>query len=168
MGTPLQIARTISLVVTISSFVSCSRAPEKAPVTTSRFQPGQVWTFHTPPDELPTAALTVARVDFDPKLGPIIFVSVTGVRHTVWQATNMCYPFSEDALSRSVIVIVKTNAPLAGEDLKTSQEAYELFRQGVEAGEFNKCFKITLAEVMEANRKEWSAPKNKKRWWKLW
>jgi hypothetical protein len=123
------------------------------PVTTSRFQQGQVWTFHTSTNELPSAALTVARVDFDPQEGPIIFVSITGVRHASWESTNMFCSFSEGALNRSVFALVETNAPLTGKKLEDFQWFYDRVHKGVESGQLAKCFKITVAEALEKERK---------------
>jgi hypothetical protein len=160
----MKMVRIICLVATIICSGSCSRSPQKAPVATSRFQPGQVWTFHSPTNELPGATLTVAGVDFDPKEGPIIYVMVTGVRHTTWQSTNMFYPFCENALNRSVDTLVKSNAPLSGDEFKDFQWFHEVVRQGVEKGKDGKCFKITLLEVMETK----SQPPEKKPWWRFW
>lgn len=145
---------------------SCSRPPESAVVTTSRFVPGQVWTFHTPSNEPASATLAIARVDLDSKSGPIVFISLTGLRHDYWRPYHFM-PLSEDALSRSVIALVKANAPLTGDDLQTFQQVYEEWRQGVERGEIDKCFKITVAEVLQ---KEDKTPREteKKPWWKFW
>jgi hypothetical protein len=155
----MKIVLIVGLISTISAFTfSCSCRQEKtdgggvsAPATTSRFETGQVWTFHIPANELTNTALTIARVDFDLKLGPIIYVSVTGGRvNRRWGRPYVFYPFSEDALSRSVVTLLKTNNFLAGEELKDFQDAYELLQQNVQAGKANKCFKTTVGEVLEA------------------
>jgi len=162
----------VMCMIAVLCCASCSRSPTKVPATTSRFLSGQVWAFHTPTNELPSAVLTVARVDFDQKEGPIIYIMVTGVRHTFWEATNMFYPFSEDALNQSVVALVRTNASLTGKDLEDFQIFYELGRQDVKAGKSDKCFKITVAEVFEAARKQ-DLEETKQRskpwpWWKFW
>ena len=110
--------------------------------------------------------MTVARVDFDSKSGPIVFISATGLRYDTWRPYHFM-PLSEGALRRSVIALVKTNAPLAGDDLQAFQQFYESARQGVERGELDKCFKITVAEVLE---KESKPPRDsaKKPWWRFW
>src|ERR1017187_3188025 len=131
---------------------SCSRSPEIAAVTTSRFEQGQVWTFHTPTNEPSSATLIIAKVDFDSKSGPIVFISATGLGHDTWRPYHFM-PLSEDALSRSVIALVKTNAPLAGDDLQAFQQFYESARQGVERGELDKSFKITVAEILDKESK---------------
>ena len=151
---------TICFIAAIICSASCSREPVKGPPTTSRFQVGQVWTFHTPTNEPSSAVLTVARVDFDPQLGPIVFISVAGLRPNMWRPYHFM-PLSEEALGRSVVALVQTNAPLAGDDLKTFEQFYELGRQGVERGELNKCFDITVAEALQQS----SQPKGKKSWW---
>jgi hypothetical protein len=162
----------IIFVITVLCCTSCSRSPAKLSATTSRFQTGQVWTFQTSTNELPSAALTVVRVDFDPKEGPIVFVSIAGVRHHTWDSTNMFCPFSEDALNRSVIALVGTNSPLTGESLKSFQDFYEITRQGITAGKLSKCFKITVAEVfVAAQKQEFEEAKQRSKpwpWWKFW
>jgi hypothetical protein len=163
----MKMARTICFVVAIICFVSCSRAPKKVAVTSSRFQTGQVWTFHTPTNELPDATLTIAQVDFDPENGPIVYVSVVGTRDSPWQATNMFYSFTEDALDRSVVALVGTNGQLTGENLRNFQGFYEWGQEGVKAGKLSKCFKITVAEVLENGVKP---PRDsaEKPWWHFW
>jgi hypothetical protein len=149
-------------LVLIACCFSCSRAPTKVPVTSSRFQAGQVWTFHTPTNDVPGATLSVIRVDSDSEEGPIINVWVKGVMQHVPSTYNFM-AFSEDALNRSVIALVGTNAPLAGEDLQTFQQVYEFARQGVEKGELDKSFKITVAEVLKKSREPAKQP-----WWRFW
>ena len=156
MRTPL----AICLIAVVICSASCSRGPVKEPATTSRFHAGEVWTFHTPTNEPSSATLTIARVDFDPQLGPIVFVSVAGLRPDTLRPYHFM-PLSEEALGRSVVALVQTNAPLAGDDLKTFEQFYELGRQGVERGELNKCFDITVAEALQQS----SQPKGKKSWW---
>jgi len=162
----------IIFMVVVLCCASCSRPPAKAPATTSRFEAGQVWTFQTSTNESPDAKLTVVHIDFDKKEGPIVFVLVDRVKHHTWNSTNMLYPFSEDALNRSVISLVKTNVSLTGEDLENFRTAYEYGRQGVAAGELKKCFNITPAEVFEGERKqELEEAKQRDKpwpWWKFW
>jgi hypothetical protein len=163
----MKLAQIICCMAVIICTGSCSRTPDSPVVTTSRFEPGQVWTFHTPTNEPSSATLTVARVDFDSKLGPIIFISVTGLQYDTWRPYHFM-PVSENALSRSVIALVKTNAPLTGEDLQAFQQFYESGRQGVERGELDKCFKITVAEVLEKDSGPPRDSADKKPWWHFW
>jgi hypothetical protein len=144
----MKLAQTFALITVIICASSCSRAPDSAVATTSSFKVGQVWKFHTPTNEPSSATLTIASVDFDSKLGTIIFVSVSGLRPDTLQPYHFM-PLAEDALNRSVVALVKTNTPLIGDELQSFQQFYELGRQGVKSGELNKCFKITVAEVLE-------------------
>ncbi len=142
----------------LAGAVGCSKAPKKPAYTTSQFIPGQVWTFRAPTNELPTAALTIWQVDTDPEEGPIVYISISGVRKRTWESRVMFYPYSEDALRRSVDTLMPTNAPLAGDDLQLFLQSYQILRQQVRAGKLNKCFEITVAEVLEAARKDDSKP----------
>jgi hypothetical protein len=119
--------------------------------------------FHTPTNEPSSAALTVARVDFDPQLGPIVFISVAGLRPDRWRPYHFV-PLSEEALGRSVVALVQTNALLTGDDLNAFEQFYEQGRQGVQRGEINKCFDITVAELLQ----KWSQPEVTKPWWRFW
>jgi len=76
----------------------------------------------------------------------------------------MFYPFSEDALSQSVVTLVETNSPLSSEELKDFHDAYEIYRSHVEKGDAGKCFKITVAEVLQKQ----DQPPEVKAWWKIW
>ena len=155
--------RTICFIAAIICCVSCSRGPVKVPATTSRFHAGEVWTFHTTTNEPSGATLTIARVDFDPQLGPIIFVSVTGLRPDTWRPYHFM-PLSEEALGRSVVALVQTNALLTGDDLSAFEQFHEQGRQGVQRGKLNKCFDITVAEVLQ----KLSQPQDNKPWWRFW
>ena len=137
---------------------SCSCRQEhriggKPTAITSRFVPGQVWTFRISSNELSGAALTIVRVDLDTRLGPIIYVSVPLMRPAMWERTNTFCPFSEGALNRSVVALVRTNASLTSEDMEVFQEVYELGRRDIADGKVGKCFEITVAEVLEARNK---------------
>lgn len=155
--------RTICFMAAIICCVSCSRGPVKVPATTSRFHAGEVWTFHTPTNESSTATLTIARVDFDPQLGPIVFVSVTGLRPDRLRPYHFM-PLSEEALGRSVVALVQTNVPPTGDEIEAFDQFYALAHQGVERRELKKCFEITVAEALQLA----SRPEDKKRWWRFW
>ena len=134
------------------------KAERNPPPATSRFEPGQAWTFNAPANELPSARLTVMRVDSDPKLGPIIHIMVTGVRHTLWESTNMFYSFTERALDRSVISLTETNVNLPDTVVHDFDETYEIAQRKMKAGEMAAGFDITVAEVLQALHK---LPKHK-------
>ena len=165
-GVDMNLTQIICCGALIICTVSCSRSPAIAVATTSRFEPGQVWTFKTPTNEPSSATLTIAKVDFDSKSGPIVFISVTGLHHDTWRPYHFM-PLSEDALNRSVTALVKTNAPLAGDDLREFQFVYGAIQRGVAKGELGKCLTITVAEALEQANKP---PKDsaKKPWWKFW
>jgi hypothetical protein len=120
---------------------------------TSRFVPGQVWDFHTPTNQPTNATLTIAMVDHDPDIGPIIYVSFTGLKRTRWESTNYFSIFSEDALGRSVVTLKTSNDFLTGQRLSDFQTFYTLLHQNIDSGKANKCFEITVEEMLEARGK---------------
>ena len=152
----MKLRQTFGLIL-ITCFLGCSRKQENGSESevqpaTSRFQLGQVWTFHRPQNQWSNAALTVARVDFGPKEGPIVFISVTGAEHRIGELHNFM-PLSEDALNRSVVALLTTNAPLTGKDSEDFEEFYEELRKEVQAGKAKKYFNKTVAELLEIERK---------------
>ena len=153
----------ICLIAVVIHSASSSRRRVKEPATTSRFHAGEVWTFHTTTNEPSSATLTIARVDFDPQFGPIVFVSVTGLPPDTWRPYHFM-PLSEEALGRSVVALVQTNALLTGDDLSAFEQFYEQGRQGVQRGKLNKCFDITVAELL----RKLSQPQDTKPWWRFW
>jgi hypothetical protein len=129
--------------------------------------------MHMPTNEPFGATLTVVRVEFDRELGPIIYTSLSGVRHPTWE-THMFVPFAENALDRSVIALLREDAQLSKGDLETFQEFHSQYQQGVESGKLEKCFKITVAEVIKAKHeqeleeKKIAERKKKWPWWRFW
>jgi len=147
---------TTSLIFVACLLCSCKQEhvnSSQISITASRFQLGQVWTFRTTINESTNATLTIAHVDLDPKEGPVIFVSIKGIQHTFWESTNTFCSFSEDALNRSVITLVRTNNLLSGKELEDFQWSFDQIRKGVESGKLIKCFKITVSEALEERRK---------------
>lgn len=124
-------------------------------VNNSRFMPGQVWAFHSPPNDTTNGTLTILHVDFDTKEGPILYVSVpvTGVRYKT-PGSPMYLFFSEQALIGSVTMLVYSNVPLTGKDFEESKAYYEFVHKDIEAGKLEKCFKVSVAEVLENLRKQ--------------
>lgn len=138
--------------VAVFGVMCCSCTQRSTPTQTSRFHAGEVWSFHTAADELPGATLTIIQVDIDPELGPIIYTSISGVRRRKSQA-QLFFPFSEDALGRSVISLLRSDSQIEGKDLADFQWFYRTHLGGVGRGEAGKCFAKTVAEVLEADRK---------------
>ena len=143
---------------------SCKQKPETDDRTTvggSRFEPGQVWTFHEPTDQLLGATLTVMHIDFGSKERQIINVLVAPVipdpklaLYHVAAPTNIFLAFSEDALNRSVIALVKTNAAVPSNIWGQFGEAYRVQLGSVKDGIADKCFTNTVGEVLEKRLKQ--------------
>jgi hypothetical protein len=135
--------------VCIYSRISPRNPANTLPVpTVSRFKPGEVWTFRPPPGALSNGTLTIIRVDFDTNEGPIIFVSVAAQRF-VSPYTNSFNPFSEEALDRSVISMIATNSWLTDEQMTNFAGFYLEMQHGVAAGRYDKCFKTSVADMLE-------------------
>jgi hypothetical protein len=141
----------ISSLLTLIPLLLCSCTEQTPPPKTSRFHVGEVWSFHTAADEPPGATLTIVQVDIDPEVGPIIYTSISGVRRRKSQA-QMFFPFSEDALARSVIARAGSVAELDQKASADFQWFYQAHLQSVARGEAGKCFSQTAAEVLAADQ----------------
>jgi hypothetical protein len=119
----------------------------------SRFQPGQVWTFHAPNGIVTNATLTVVAVDPDAHEGHIIYVSVA-VNRPVSTSPYNFFAISEGALDRSVVELIDSNRWLSAQDQPFYQDFYVNSHELAAQGKADTCFKVTVAEVLEAERKE--------------
>jgi hypothetical protein len=87
----------------------------KTSISDQKFQPGQVWTYKSRPDET-GSTLTILRVDSNEKIGVIVHVRVDGLRahnpqgELVPSVEHM--PFTRDAILLSVDHLLKSNQPL--------------------------------------------------------
>ena len=115
----------------------------------SRFEPGQVWTYdHRPGEE--DSRLTILRVDQDGVLGQIVHVCVDGVGlpqsvDPELQSTRRIshMPFSAEAVAESVGKHVDTvEVPDHAEGYGHWREAFEREEAGV--------FTITVGEAVDA------------------
>ncbi len=111
------------------------------------FEAGQVWRFHSRPDE-EQSALTITRVETHPSLGTVVHVRVQGVRipnpmHPDGESSEIGHmPFAADAVRRSVTHLVHEGSETGDDDgYATWKEAFDRDDAGV--------FTITVAEVVE-------------------
>lgn len=82
----------------------------------SRFEPGQVWTYHTRPGE-EESRLTIVKVEPHDKLGTIVHIQVNGIAQKPPPARGLNsvihhMPFAEEAIGRSVIELAASDAPV--------------------------------------------------------
>src|SRR5688572_21210724 len=113
--------------------VACTRGGSSAtasltPATTSRYKPGQVWSFKTPADQ-PKALLTILRVESHPKLSNIVHIALSGVSLPNGGSDVQHMPFAEAAIDHSVTSLIREGDPLPG-----FQSGYDQWRQAFEAG----------------------------------
>lgn len=146
----------IALTCIFACIAICSCRPahisKSKPIeTTSQFQPGQIWKFHTPTNMPSTALLKIIHVDIDPDEGPIIFIRVTGAQSHTWDE-NLYY-LSEGALIRSVISLVETNSALTDSDKHMFSSYYALYLRGVQTHTFSRSSDMTAAEYLEHDAK---------------
>src|SRR2546425_8916772 len=147
----MRITILIVLVAVVAMFVLACRRGSSAdahtltPSTTSRYKPGQVWSFHTPADQ-PAALITVLRVETNPKLGSIVHVALSGVSLPNGGTNVQHMPFSEQAIDRSVISLIRENEPLPD-----FRDGYDEWRRAFDAGR-GGVFTVTVAEGFETIR----------------
>ncbi|MCB2376200.1 hypothetical protein LGH70_01290 [Hymenobacter sp. BT635] len=117
-------------------------------ITTSRFQVGQVWEYHTRPAET-DSLLTVVKVELQHGTAVVVHVHVDGLRLKTADpngkpgTTASHLPFSEEALTASVTHVVRHADPLP-----EFEGGYGLWREAFLAGQAGT-FSVTVAEVMD-------------------
>jgi hypothetical protein len=140
----------ILIVVVAFVIVACRRGSTAgggslSPATTSRYKPGQVWSFQTPADQ-PQALLTVLKVESHPKLSNIVHIALSGVSFSNGGTNVQHMPFAEAAIDKSVISLIRE-----GEPLPQFQGGYQQWRDAFDAGR-GGVFTITVAEGLETIR----------------
>ncbi|UOQ72513.1 hypothetical protein [Hymenobacter cellulosilyticus] len=117
-------------------------------ITTSRFQVGQVWEYHTRPTET-DSLLTVVKVELQHGADVAVHVYVDGLRLKTPNpsgkpgTTASHLPFSEEALTASVTHVVRH-----ANTLPDFEEGYEIWREAFLTGQAG-IFSVTVAEVMD-------------------
>jgi hypothetical protein len=112
------------------------RRPLLAATDESRYKPGQVWSLRIP--EAPQALLTILRVESIRGAGTIVHVAVSEVPLAVGHM-----PFTEAAIDRSVLDLVRTDA--LGAD---SLEGYDEWRRAFD-NEGAGVFSVTVPEALK-------------------
>jgi hypothetical protein len=112
----------------------------------TRYYPGQIWSYHTRPEEK-DSRLTVLQVD---EVGPerIVHIRVEGFSLTGPEGklihTLPHMPIFEEALDRSVVAQLGESVPLPD-----YQEGYIIWREAFERGGAG-AFRLTVAEAIAA------------------
>lgn len=112
----------------------------------SRFEAGQVWSYHTRPGE-EDSRLTVVKVESHDKLGNIIHIRVEGVAqknpHAPDGVSRVIHhmPFAEEAVSKSVVELLAGDAPIP----MSFEEGYNIWKQSFDKGKAG-VFTLTVAE----------------------
>lgn len=99
----------------------------------SKYQPGQIWKYHTRPGE-EASRIFVCQVDADPSCGNIIHVQVRNLHFKPSFApeqtlTELLLPLSENAMDESV-----TELEAEGAAWPDIHEGYEIWRESFEKG----------------------------------
>ena len=122
-------------------------APALADTTDSQFRVGQQWNYRTRPQDA-GATLVVVKVEASTKLGTIVHISLSGLKHKNphhpggLSETVAHLPFSEAALAQSVTDLVEANAPLP-----EFVDGYNQWRNAFDAGRAG-VFSISVAEAV--------------------
>ena len=123
--------------------------------TDSRYKVGQVWSYKARPGE-EHSFFQVVKVENHPKLGNIIHIAMRGLKmrnpsSPIGISENVNHmPFSEEAINKSALKILKEKA-----ELPDYEEGYQQWREAFEAGNAG-IYTITVSEavtVMEATLK---------------
>ena len=113
----------------------------------SRYQPGQVWSYHTRNGE-EDSQLVILHLDSTPGLGAIVHVHINGVSIRTPHApsgiaTEITHlPFAEEAINRSVTQQIGVQQP------PDFQDAYSTWRSAFDSGQAG-VFSITAAQAVD-------------------
>jgi hypothetical protein len=111
--------------------------------TSSKYHPGQVWTFKAPTNQ-PNTRLTILKVESTKKLGTIIHVALSGVSYGPGQTTIGHLPFSEEAIDESVLKLERESGPIP-----EFIDGYKRWREAFDGGKAG-IFTIGVADAFEA------------------
>jgi hypothetical protein len=112
----------------------------------SRFEPGQVWTYHTRPGE-EESRLMVVKVEPHDKVGTIVHIRVEGVAqknpHAPGGVSHVIHhmPFAAEAISKSVIELAASDQLVPA----SFEEGYKLWKEAFDKGKAG-VFTVTVAE----------------------
>jgi hypothetical protein len=127
-------------------FGSCSKQssqPTASDPPSSKFRPGQIWAFKTPPGQ-PNAKLTVLRVEDGGKVGTVVHIALSGVSFGNGQTTIPHLPFAESAVEQSVTTLERESG-----SIPDYAEGYRLWREAFDAGK-GGIFSISVADAFES------------------
>src|SRR4051794_1654276 len=109
----------------------------------SRFEPGQVWSYHARPGE-EASRLTVVKVEPHDKLGTIVHIRVDGVAQKTPGGVSRVIrhmPFAEEAIAGSVVELLASGAPVPA----SYEEGYRIWKEAFDEGKAG-VFTVTVAE----------------------
>jgi hypothetical protein len=116
--------------------------------TDSKYKVGQMWSYKTRPGE-EDSYFIVLKIETHPKLGNIVHIAVRKLKmqnphNRDGISANINHlPFSEEALNRSAVKIVKEKV-----DLPDFRNGYQQWRDAFDAGRAN-IYTITLAQTVK-------------------
>ncbi len=118
----------------------------------SIYAAGQIWSYKARLNE-ENSTLTILKVDSREKLGNIVHVAIQGLRVLNKNAPEgitkiiQHAPFSEEAISRSVIAMLQENVPLPD-----FAEEYEMWCDAFKKGSAG-VYSITVGEAIDVMEK---------------
>jgi hypothetical protein len=134
----------LSILLAVTARVSAQDAMLKD-TTESKYKVGQVWSYKTRPEEKKSTFIVV-KVESHPKLGNIIHIALRDLKlrkpngDFIDSANHL--PFAEEAISKSVVKLVKEKA-----ELPDYEEGYGLWREAFAAGKAG-IYTISVAEAV--------------------
>ena len=115
--------------------VGCEKESSQFPNGSSyRYQPGQLWTYHTRPGE-ESSRVIILKVDRDEKLGHIIHIRIEGVLFEKAQTSDLQagvishMPFSEEAVDKSMIDLISSDR-----EVPDYHDGYQIWTRASEEG----------------------------------
>jgi hypothetical protein len=143
----------IVLLFTITGFLFISpQITNSQNSKESHYKVGQVWSYKTRKSE-EQSTITIVKIDSDSNFGNIIHVSITGLKmknpNSITEPVDTIghMPFTEKAIDKSVIKLIKENA-----DLPDYEEGYEEWRIAFEERKAG-VYKDSISDAVEKAEK---------------
>ncbi len=143
-----EVRKTLLLFVFLIAGTAISYAQGEVKVTDKKpaYEPGQVWSYKTRPDEK-TSTLVILKVEQDKELGKIVHIAIRdlkmkGPNGRILTTANHL-PFAAKSIDESVIKLLSED-----EDLPNYLEGYTLWKQAFDAKKAG-IYTIPVSEAVE-------------------
>lgn len=130
----------------IVSIIGCGGKADMDNYTDDKFKAGQVWSYQTRSSE-EKSTIRILKVENYEEAGTVIHIALDNLHIKDSEGKEHNYishlPFSKEALSKSVLTMIKENEPLPD-----FQDGYETWKSAFDAGKAG-IWSLTVSEALK-------------------